>query len=134
MGIINKLKTQMQHFCKATAYFGLQSHMCQKKAHLATPEVQGAFMNHINEMGLSYGTQEEFDFRLSIFAQKDAENKEINSDKDNTFTVGHNQFSTWTQEEYRKLLGFRGKNTDNLEKNIEILSEVNLPTEVNWND
>jgi hypothetical protein len=38
---------------------------------------------------------------------KDAEYKKINANPANTFTVGHNKFSTWTDAEYKRLLGFK---------------------------
>jgi cathepsin L len=59
----------------------------------------------MSEYGLSYGTPEEYQFRMAIYAAKDAEYREINANPENTFTVGHNKFSTWTQEEYKRILG-----------------------------
>ena len=35
----------------------------------------------------------------------DAAYNTINANKNNTFVVGHNKFSTWTKDEYKKLLG-----------------------------
>ena len=68
------------------------------------------FMQHISENGLSYATMEEFNFRMARyniaedFIQKsNAEAINIGSD----LRMGHNQFSTWTEEEYNRLLGFR---------------------------
>merc|ERR1712195_196859 len=59
------------------------------------------FMEHIANYGISYGTTEEFDFRMALFAKRDAAYAEINADPENTFTVGHNMFSTLTQENPR---------------------------------
>lgn len=93
-------------------------------------EVHQSFIQHVAEYGLSYGTQEEYNFRLSLFAQKDAEINEINASQD-SFTVGHNMFSTWTKQEYKRLLGFK------MPKNAElpeptILDESNLSAAVDW--
>jgi hypothetical protein len=60
---------------------------------------------------LSFGTREEYEFRLSLFNEKDAEYKIINADANNTFTVGHNQFSTWIASEHKRLLVFGGVGT-----------------------
>jgi len=38
----------------------------------------------------------------------DAELNEINA-KENNFTVGHNFMSTWTESEYKRLLGHKGQ-------------------------
>merc|ERR1712083_820068 len=53
-----------------------------------------------------------------------------NSDNAHKSTVGHNQFSDWTEAEYKKLLGYKGKQTNN--EKAEILDTSNLADEVNW--
>jgi len=65
------------------------------------------FMKHITEHGLSYGTVEEFNYRSEIFGRKEEEFHQWNSDPSNTSSVGHNQFSTWGDEEYKGLLGYK---------------------------
>jgi C1A family cysteine protease len=88
-------------------------------------------MEHIAAHGISYGTQEEYLFRQDIFLRKDAENKVINADKTNTFTVGHNFMSTWTDAEYNKMLGYRAPlNATEIE--VTELSTVDLPASVDW--
>jgi len=64
-------------------------------------------MGHVAEFGLSYGTKEEFNFRLAQYGENDKKIKEINANGSNTFLVGHNQFSTWTGDEYKRILGDR---------------------------
>jgi C1A family cysteine protease len=88
------------------------------------------FMEHVAEHGLSYGTTEEYNFRQAIFMAKDAENDEINANPENTFTVGHNFMSTWTDAEYKKMLGYRApKNVT--EQEPTILPEVTAVS-VDW--
>jgi hypothetical protein len=79
--------------------------------------------------GLTYGTQDEFEFRMSLYAKKDAEINEINAREEN-FTVGHNFMSTWTEYEYKKLLGYRGQDGEG-ERNYVTLPEAN-DAEVDW--
>ena len=50
--------------CKAAASLGLN--LCQ-------PLKDEAFLEHVAEYGLSYGTREEYEFRSEIFYQTDAE-------------------------------------------------------------
>ena len=57
-------------------------------------------LRFISEFGLSYGTKEEYKFRLEQFIKSEEKIRKINSETENTFTAGHNQFSTWTQDEY----------------------------------
>jgi C1A family cysteine protease len=94
----------MSHFCAAAALLGVN--MCEGDTAITLMEKN--FMNHLVEYGYSFATKEEYDFRLGIYTMKDAEYNQINSDPANTFEVGHNMFSTWTHEEYKRLLGYRG--------------------------
>lgn len=115
----------MQSFCKAAFSLGFKD-LCKDHQDTSVD-----FLNHVAEYGLSYGTAEEYAFRQEIFAAKTAEYKEINADKNNTFTVGHNFMSTWTNEEYKKLLGFRApKNVEVAEPTI--LSTEGIPTAKDW--
>jgi C1A family cysteine protease len=98
---------------------------------VAEPTLHPQFMEHIANYGVSYGTQEEYLFRQEIFMTKDAENKVINADPENTFTVGHNQFSTWTDAEYKRLLGYRAP-ANATKPEPTVLSTVDLPTSVDW--
>jgi len=84
----------------------------------------------MTEFGLSYGTQEEFDFRFQIYQQKDAEIQKINAEQD-SFTVGHNQFSTYTDAEYKRLLGYKmPKNAE--QAAVVVLDETAIPASVDW--
>jgi len=62
----------------------------------------------------------------------DAEYKTINANKNNTFVVGHNKFSTWTKDEYKKLLGTHIPADYELD-NVVVLEETNGAT-VDWRD
>jgi cathepsin L len=94
-------------------------------------EDNSAFLNHVAEYNLSYGTNEEFDFRQQIFMEKDAEFKLINADPANTFTVGHNFLSTWTKDEYKKMLGYKAP-TNYTAPEPTILSVEGIPADIDW--
>lgn len=87
------------------------------------------FVGHMNNFGLNYATQEEFEFRMGLYAKKAELIKEHNSGN-HSFTLGHNQFSTYTDAEYKKLLGFRGKS--NQAKNVVELPTHNLADSMDW--
>jgi hypothetical protein len=59
----------------------------------------------VAEFSLSFGTIEEFNFRQNLYDLIDAELNDINANQD-SFTVGHNFMSTWTQEEKKRLNGY----------------------------
>ena len=88
------------------------------------------FVKHIVTYGHSYGTLEEYNFRRERFAEIDALIKETNS-QGNSWTAGHNKFSTWTHAEYKKLLGYRTpQGEDNAEVNYFVVATP--PESVNW--
>ena len=89
------------NFCTAAAYLGLNA--CEGQAPLSL--VERSFIQYLADEGISYGTKEEYEFRLDIFKKTDEEIEEINSNPENTFTAGHNQFSTWTDAEFNRSLG-----------------------------
>jgi hypothetical protein len=95
-------------------------------------EVQTAFVQHMSEYGLSFGTEEEYNLRLSLFAAKDAEINEINASQD-SFVLGHNQFSTWTDYEYKKILGFKMPLGEKLGEPT-VLPTDNLKDSVDWRE
>jgi len=92
-------------------------------------EIEQAFVEHTSVYGLSYGTKEEYNFRLSLFAKKDAEINRINAEEKN-FTVGHNFMSSWTHYEYKKLLGDRSQTMTHELETVEF-PETNAVT-IDW--
>ena len=116
----------MHSFCKAALALGF-SDICKD----AAVDVSTEFLEHVAAHGISYGTQEEYIFRQAIFNAKDADYKKMNANPENTFTVGHNFMSTWTDEEYKKLLGYRApKNVTEAEPTI--LSVEGLSAAKDW--
>ena len=74
-------------------------------AYTPMDEMDYKFINYVAEHGKSYGTKEEYNFRKSIFAAKDAEMNQIN-DEQGSYTLGHNKFSDWTDDEFNSLFKF----------------------------
>ena len=90
----------MMHFAKVASILGFQN-MFHKEAPL---EVHEKFTAHMEAEGLSYGTREEYEFRFELYQQMDAYITETNQ-KGNSWTVGHNMFSTMTEAEAKKWVG-----------------------------
>ena len=87
------------------------------------------FIQHVATMNLTYATVAEFEARKEIFVQRDAMFKEINASQ-NDYTVGHNEYSTWTNAELDRLRGYRAP-TINTEGEVHD-STVWSASEVNW--
>ena len=96
---------------------------------LSGPEA--AFNHYIAKYGKSYGTKEEYQFRLQQFLESyklimthNAENS-----ADHGFFMGLNQFSDWTDAEFSKMLGAKP-----VEANTRVAYQTprNLPASVDW--
>jgi len=88
------------NFCTIAAYVGYKMAGCQTPS--VMPEVEQAFIEHISQYGHSYGTKEEYQYRLQIFAATDKEIRRVNSDPSQTWTAGHNMMSTLSKDEKLK--------------------------------
>lgn len=69
------------------------------------------FINYLSKYHRSYGTKEEYNYRLGVFTQnyyKIMNHNEKNSD-DEGYVMGINHFTDLTSEEFKKMLGFRGE-------------------------
>merc|ERR1711934_74104 len=134
---INKLKIQMKTAAgiAALAALGLVAvnYSSQEGSQLflseRITEDEMAYMRYVTEWGKSYGTKAEFQFRLEQFKITQGKMDEHNARKDRMSEVGHNQFSDWTHEEYKKLLGY--KHVERTEE-PELLPTDDLDTEMDW--
>jgi C1A family cysteine protease len=92
-------------------------------------EEEMMYMKYVTEYGKSYGTKAEFEFRLDQFKKTMAKMAAHNMDNAAQSTVGLNQFSDWTDAEYKKLLGYKAKTVAG---EAEVLDTSNLADGVNW--
>ena len=92
------------------------------------------FIKFVAEYGKTYGTRSEFEFRNVQFKQNLAKIIEHNSENGQTSSVGINQFTDMTDEEFKKMNGFRPELKKKSDQDIELLDISNLPKEVNWKD
>ena len=115
--------------CKVASYVHVNGyfHKCQESKSLG--EVEGKFIQHIAEFGYSYGTPEEYNFRLGLFAEVDSELTKINQEN-TSFTVGHNFFSTLTKDEQRRRFGRKPQPEGNRANYIE--DEAPAAARVDW--
>lgn len=68
------------------------------------------FMKFISKWNKSYGTREEFKFRMEQWIKIDDFIAEVNDpNSEHTHTAAHNKFSDWTREEYEKLMGLKNQ-------------------------
>ena len=90
-------------------------------------EAHHLFLRHVAEYNLTYATLAEYEARLEIFSEKHAFIEAHNSRSDVSYTMAHNHMSTWTDAEYSRLLGFRGRKTRPRDWSLPGSSDI-LPT------
>jgi len=96
-------------------------------------DTERAFINYIAENGKSYGTREEYEFRLNVFAAKSKFIEEHNSRNEGDHVVAHNHMSDWTDHEYKKLLGYQA-HLKKASQNVFSGNATDIPDAINWVD
>ena len=90
------------------------------------------FVNYAARYNKVYEDIQEFAFRYERFLHHHKLISEHNATKAN-FTLGQNQFSDWSDDEYKAILGFvRSGTYENNQSNVEVLDESNIADYVNW--
>ena len=74
----------------------------------AMSEIEGAFLGYITQFGKSYSNMAEYEMRLREFAVKHAVIAQHNATEE-SFKLGHNKFSDWTDAEYKAILTYKSK-------------------------
>lgn len=94
------MPVKMMHFAKAASILGFQGFFKEE----APTAIHEKFASHMEQEGLSFGTKEEYNFRLEIFQKKDDFINYQNTNQD-SYELGHNMFSTMTEAEAKRWLG-----------------------------
>jgi cathepsin L len=87
------------------------------------------FMEFVTSYGKSYGTKAEYEFRSDVFKTKLATIDAHNADMTNTHTIGINEFTDRTENEMKRMLGY--KVSDRV-RNETVLDESSLEASVDW--
>ena len=90
------------------------------------------FMKFMAKYGKTYGTKEEYKFRLNQFAEKFRLAEEHNSQNGQTSTMGVNKFSDMTQDEMKRMNGFISAEDQIGGDREAVWDTTNLADEINW--
>ena len=92
------------------------------------------FIKHLAEYNLSFGSVDEYFMRRDIFVANDAFIAEENANQ-TSYQVGHNAFSTWTQDELAKLRSLKREvNTSDAPRTYWTPNaNQSLPSSWDWN-
>jgi len=94
----------------------------------AASELESSFLMYITKFNKSYNSMEEYGLRLAEFTKKDSLIKAHNA-VETDFFLAHNQFSTWTDAEYKAILTYTPQGNDAVAEEI-----VGTDMPINWID
>jgi len=114
----------MLHLSKAAAMLGFGFH--ERKEH--AKELHEKFQAHMSYQGLSFGTKDEYMYRFELFAEKEHEINHWNNKQD-SFRLTHNMFSTKTKDEAKKMLGAQVITPD---AEPTVFDDSNLKESMDW--
>jgi len=96
-------------------------------------EVENSYLAYVAEHGKSYGTEEEFKFRLNLYSQRVAFVREHNANvQGNEATVGINHMADWTDAEYKRLLGYRTRPQASKASEVFTGDVSTAPDSIDW--
>lgn len=93
-------------------------------------EAERAFINYVSEFGRTYGTKEEYAYRLQVFAQNWEDLVSHNSQNDAGYFKAINEYSDWTPEEFKRLKGALYK--PNTSRTLLFSDNEAVPNAVDW--
>ena len=87
------------------------------------------YMSHVAKYGKNIDSTDEFATRMGYFAETEKTISEHNAGS-HSFTMAHNQFSDWSKDEYKHLLGNKANN--DVKKTFVTFDESNNDMTVDW--
>ena len=99
----------------------------------AISDVEREFINFITDNQRSYGTKEEYNFRLSVFEENYNKIQQHNAEG-HSYTLGITSLSDWTEYEYKQLLGYRTDLRTEKRVNTFQLVKGSEPDAIDWRD
>ena len=104
---------------------------------LQLDESEFKFAQYIAKFRKNYQTSEEFQLRKEQFLRNLVAMREA-VDENSTFTLAENQFTDWTQEEYRSILGYRRFESEFSaeveEQEVRSLEDPDIPASIDWRE
>lgn len=89
------------------------------------------FNQFINNYGRNYANEEEYNMRRHIFMQQLKKVEEHNA-KGLSWTLGVNEYSDWTNEEYSQLLGLKNFRNHNSALPVAHFPVANADKDIDW--
>ena len=91
-----------------------------------------AFINFISKYHRTYGTKEEYNYRLSIFEENFNMMKEHNSMLGKSYSMDVNNLADMSAYEYKQLLGYKKTTRTSKRVNTFVLLNETAPDSIDW--
>ena len=95
-------------------------------------EQEESFLQWIVKFDKSYPTISEYKLRLDQFKQNLIKIESHNNDDSHGSKVGLNAFSDFTEDEYKRLLGYKPEMMQGMKTDIVTFNTENLADEIDW--
>jgi C1A family cysteine protease len=107
-------------------------------AHNVSTEIENQYLAHIAEHGKSYGTQEEYEHRMAIFAKNvryvELHNTITENDGVHAHKVALNAMADMTEHEYSKLRGYKKRVNHTPRYENATHHGVEVPAAIDWRE
>jgi len=90
------------------------------------------FMKYVAEWNKSYGTKQEYEFRFGLFKKHMIAMAEHNNQNGQTSTIGLNMFSDMTNEEFKKMNGYKNVANTKVEDKTQLFDTTDLADSIDW--
>lgn len=101
----------------------------------APSEYQEAFLQFVAKYHKSYGTKEEFEYRLRTFSKNfhDIQTHNMMNSEDAGYSLALNKFSDLTSQEFKNMLGYKPELRQENKAPLH-LDDSDLPESIDWRD
>ena len=101
---------------------------------LVSDDIEMTYLNYLSEHNKSYATREEYQFRLAQFEKNLKKVNDHNAMNADGETLGLTSLADWTDDEYKKLLGYKDTRIGRAQYNPSNISVEDLPDSVDWRE
>lgn len=97
-------------------------------------DAEREFINFVSEYHRTYGTKEEYNYRLGVFTENYNAIKSHASENGHTYTLGITSLADLSEYEYKMLLGYKKNNSSTKRVNTFAILESTGADSVDWRE
>lgn len=97
-------------------------------------EAEREFINFVSEYHRTYGTKEEYNYRLGVFTENYNQIKAHEAENGHTYCLGVTSLVDLNDYEYKQLLGYKLKSRQSSRNETPIIGTESTPASVDWRE